>query len=213
MKMNSKPIMIYLELTNEKDIAPVSLECISAGRKIINESGGTLVGLVVGSEIEDAVKRIADYELDQLYTVDTESLQKSTGELITEVVVQVCTAVKPSMLMMGNTANAEDLAPRIAVALDTGVVTDCVEVKYDAGELLFVKPVYSCNVMAQFSILTEPRIITIRSKAYENPVSLTEQKCKIIPFPVDVNRYESKVELIDRIVEEDNEGPKLSVAD
>ena len=211
--MSDTLILIYIELSNEKDVAPGSLECIGAARKVIAESGGKVVGIMIGDGLQDAIDKVRDCGLDRLYIVDHKLFQKNTGELVTEVIVRACQELKPTLLLMANTGNAEDLAPRVACALNTGVVTDCVGIKYEQQEMLFVKPVYSSNVMAEFAIETQPRIATIRSRAYDKPEGFTEQKCEVVSFEMDLSKCESQVELIDRVLEEESSGPKLSVAD
>ena len=211
--MNSELILVYIELTREKDVSPASLECISAGRQVISEFGGKLAGLLIGSRVQDTAEEIENRGMDILFTIEDELFERSPGERIAEMIVQACSELKPTLLLMAHTANAEDLAPRVACALDTGIVTDCVEIQQEHGELFFVKPVYSSNVMARFTIATEPRIVTIRSRAYDKPEFQSERKCEVVPFAMDLSKCMPRTELIGRILEEEASGPKLSVAD
>ena len=197
--MNDNLILIYIELTDGKDVAPGSLECITAGKKVIGGSDGKLAGLLMGAGMQEAIQKIANRGLDILYSIEDERFQQSAGDLVSDAIVQACMELKPSVLIMANTANAEDLAPRIACALDTGVVTDCIAIKCDQGDLLFVKPVYSSNVIAEFSIMTEPRIATMRSRAYDAPEP-SGQMCDVVSLAADFSRCESRIELVGRTV-------------
>jgi electron transfer flavoprotein alpha subunit len=75
--------------------------------------------------------------------------------------------VSPRAILMGHTLLGMDLMPRIAARLDTGLVTDCVGLEFDSDTLLVTKPVYGGNVMAVFSLETEPYLLTIRNGAFD----------------------------------------------
>jgi electron transfer flavoprotein alpha subunit len=50
----------------------------------------------------------------------------------------------------GRHSPSVDLAPRIAFALDAGLVTDCAAIECVGGDLL-IKPVYGGKVMAAYT--------------------------------------------------------------
>ena len=48
-----------------------------------------------------------------------------------------------------------DLAPRVAVRLKAGVVTDCVELELDGDQLTIHRPVYCGKAVATFAVKLE----------------------------------------------------------
>jgi len=125
--------------------------------------------------------------------------------------LQVCERLKPKAILMGDSLLAVDMAPRIAFALDAGLVTDCVAVEVDGSEVSFIKPVYSSNIMAAYGFASEPWIVSLRARAHEAAVKEETRRSQVFSIQVELDSSLAKTAVIRRVVERD-EGVDLAQA-
>jgi len=207
---NDTAVLVLIETDNEKRMLPVSLESISAGRRLSSPLGGRLCALLMGNSLADAAKELSSRGIDEIHTVEHPLLESYQPETYLAALLQMLERLRPRAVIMGQTLTSLDLAPRLAFALDTGLVSDCVSIEVVAGEIQFIKPVYSSNVMAAYTMSTEPYLLTVRSGAYEQP---ERAGCaQIFPAAVDLEAAACKLTVVRRQVEAD-EGPKLARAE
>ena len=50
---------------------------------------------------------------------------------------------RPEGLIIGHTSKGKDFSPRIATKLNSGLISDAVELRSNEGEAVFTRPIYS----------------------------------------------------------------------
>ena len=205
-------VLIYVELGPDKSILPVSQECLTAGRKLAEALGCGVDGLVLGSSIGVATQELSHFGLDRVYAVDHPSLTAYHPEMSCTAFLHACEMVKPKAILMGETLVSIDLAPRAAFSLNAGLITDCVGFEMEEGGTLFVKPVYSSNVMAAYAPATEPYLVTMRSRVEDPAERREEAGAEVIGLEVELDASIVETVVIDRTLEEE-EGPELTSSD
>jgi len=202
-------VLIFVELGPDKRIHPISLECVTAGRRLAGALGCGLHGLIIGSSMGETTGELSHFGLDRVYTVDHPLLETYHPEITCTAFLQACEVVRPKAILMGETLISIDLAPRVAFSLNTGLVTDCVGFEMDKGDIHYVKPVYSSNVMAAYALTTEPYLITMRSRVEDPAERKDDGGAEVISLDVELGTSSLETEVIERILEEE-EGPKLT---
>lgn len=208
---NRGSVLVFVEQGPDRTVQSVSLECLTLGRKLAEFIGCRLFALVMGDSVEEATEEISRYDLDAVVRVEHPLLEAYQPELFVSAFKQVYEKTEPRAVLMGDTLTSVDLAPRLAFSLDTGLVTDCVGVESVQGEVRFIKPVYSGNVMAAYAFATEPYMATLRSRA-EGAPKKSNAACEIITVDVEPDASAVEIEVIRR-VQEEQEGPGLTRAD
>jgi len=206
------PVLVYIELGNEKNILPISLECLIGGKKLAAELGCTLSAVVIGHNVSDAAMEISAFGAKEVLVVDDALLDEYKPETYVAVFNQITEKADPRAILMGQTLISIDLAPRVAFSIDTGLVTDCVDIESSEGELQFIKPVYSGNVMAAYNLTTEPYMATIRTGSFEPAEKGEADGDKIKSLPVEIDTGVIKTEVLKREIEA-GEGPALTGAE
>ncbi len=205
-------VLILAEVSEGKEILPISLECVTAGKKLAEVLGGRTVALIIGTGVGEAAQEMARYDIDEVLLVDHPSLEGYQPELYASALLQVCERLKPRAILMGDTLTSIDMAPRVAFALNTGLITDCVAIEIDRADVSFVKPVYSSNVMAAYTFASEPSIVTLRSRVEEAAGKQDGADADVTPVEVELDVSAVKTEVMQRVIEED-EGINLTDAD
>ncbi len=212
MQENENIILIYAEIDDDGSILPVSLESVGIGKKLCNEHGSKLSVLIAGSNIEAAAEELRHYGIDFIHVADNPALEVYQPEYHLSIIEKVCGNTKPKAILFANTYTAIDLAPRVAFNLDTGLITDCVDISVEDGEMAFTKPVFSSNVLSVYGFAQEPAMATIRARAFE-PMERNETPAgEIIPIDIEFDENLLQTKVIKQEIQEED-GIPLSKAD
>ncbi|MCR4674642.1 MAG: electron transfer flavoprotein subunit alpha/FixB family protein [Lachnospiraceae bacterium] len=142
-----KDIWVFCEQRDGK-IVDTDIELISEGRKLANERGARLVGLLLGKEgIAEHVKELGGYGADIVYVVEDERLDVYTTDAYTKVICDIIDDKKPEVFLVGASTIGRDLAPRVAARLHTGLCADCTHLDINMEQYsAFLKEASSLNV-------------------------------------------------------------------
>ena len=110
---------------------PTSFELISEGRKLADELGTKLYGILLGEGIEGIAKELGGYGADGVYVCDHPLLKNYTTDGYTKVICDVIAEYKPEIMLIGATNIGRDLGPRCAARLHTGLTADCTHLDVD----------------------------------------------------------------------------------
>lgn len=195
-------VLVLVE-TKGKEIASVTFEIISAGKKIANELRGILCAVVLGDEVSDVSWKIASF-VDEVYSLDLPVFGRFQAEIYVSAVEQLCQNVNPDAVLMSHSIANLDLAPRLAHKMGVQVITDCIQltVEPETTYLLCTKPVYGAKVFSTFELEKKPYIATLRPKAMD-PSGPNPDRGKVIQFNPVIDKSSVRVELIE-IKSEDN---------
>ncbi len=95
--------------------------------------------------------------------------------------VTIAKEVNAVCLIVGNTSLGNDLAPRLAVKLNSGCITDCVNLQVESGEVIATRPIYAGKAFTKVKLSSVVKVFTIRpnvfkAELYENGTSNIEIK-------------------------------------
>ncbi len=190
-------------------LARISLELLGLAKDLATAAGQEVSAALLGSDLGDASQELARGGAQTVYVVDSPGLSEYNPDSYLFVLQNLCEQLKPAAILMGHTPVGQDLAPRLAFALGTGLVTDCTALAWDAAAgLVASKPIYGGNAVARLASETRPQTVTVRPKV-GNPLESVESVGSIavveaaLPAPATT--------LLGRVVEEDS-GVKLEEA-
>ncbi len=121
----------------------VSLELVSEGRKLADKLGEQLSAVVVGSDIAELAQPLIHLGADKVWLLDSPLLATYCPEFYTDALAHLIETNRPTIVLSGDTAIGQDLAPRLAARLKTGLVTECTALSLDQeGLVVLTKPSY-----------------------------------------------------------------------
>ena len=107
-------------------------QLLSEGRKLANDLGVELCGVLLGSGVnEEHAKALGGYGADKVYICDHELLKDYTTDAYTKVLCDLVEDKKPEVFLIGATNIGRDLGPRVAARLHTGLTADCTHLDVD----------------------------------------------------------------------------------
>ncbi len=174
MKCNKTNDLWVIVETNEDGSAKnVGLELLTPGRMMAQKQGGKLVALVIGYNVDAAVKAVQEHGADQIIVVDDEVYKKYTTDAYTIAVCELIKKYQPLSAMLGATNNGRDLGPRVNARLDTGLVADCTALDVDTNEdgstiVAWTRPAFGGNLMATIKCPDHtPQMGTVRPGVFK----------------------------------------------
>jgi electron transfer flavoprotein alpha subunit len=149
-------------------LRPVSLELVTAGKRIAGALGTQLVGLVFGSGFADAAAQFGGAGLDRLVVAEDPQLAEYTAESATTVVAKAVNEINPSVILFAGTTSGRDYAPRLAARLGVGLAADCVDLSVDGQALVGVRPVLGGRVQTAVNLGGSAiQMATVRPGSFE----------------------------------------------
>ena len=125
-------VWVYCEQRQGK-IMSTDLELISEGRKLADELGTELCGVLLGADVDNLVPELGGYGADKIYVCNHPLLMDYVTEAHAKLVCDLVAEYKPEVVLFGATNIGRDLAPRIAARLNTGLCADCTHLDVDVG--------------------------------------------------------------------------------
>ena len=217
--MNTDPkafsgVWVFCEQRQGK-MMPTTFELISEGRKLADELGVKLCGLLVGDNVGDLAESIGGYGADEVIVCDHPLLKNYTTDAYAKVICDIISEMKPEAFLIGATNIGRDLGPRVSSALTSGLTADCTQLEIGSHEdkklgktyenLLYqIRPAFGGNIVATIvNPEHRPQMATVREGVMKKEILDENYQGEVIRH--DVAKYVPEtdyvVKVIDRHVE------------
>lgn len=166
-----KDVWVFIECF-EGTPKSVGLELLGQGRKLAEGLKQQLCAVVIGKEVETAIKAANEYGADKVYVVQGEEYEHYSADGYGHVFLELCKKYKPDTILLGATINGRDLGSKIAVSVHTGLTADCTALSVDeeSGNVVWERPAFGGNLYAQILCSeTRPQMGTVRPGAFKKP--------------------------------------------
>src|SRR5580693_3526007 len=161
--------MKILLITEQRDAQwnKVSFETLAAAQQIVQQTKGTLTGVVIGKGISALAADLVAYRLDEVLTVEHDLLEKYTPDGYSLALKQVIESVKPDLVLFPHTYQVRDFAPKLAASLDKGMIGDCIGYRYENSKLIFVRQMFQGRTSADVVFTGDaPWIASFQASAF-----------------------------------------------
>ncbi|MFZ5648222.1 MAG: electron transfer flavoprotein subunit alpha/FixB family protein [Bacillota bacterium] len=138
----AKGIWVFVEQRDGK-IKKVTYELLSAGRKVADSLGEELCAVLPGKGVAGLAAALGEYGADKVFVLESDALEKYTTDGYANAVADLAKQNEPTAILMGCTITGRDLAAQVAQKLGTGLMTDCVDMALENGQLVFTRPIYA----------------------------------------------------------------------
>lgn len=163
-------IWVFCQLDERKEILPVVFELLAKGRELADQQGCHLVAVLGESELNalsDSTKpaQLLAAGADEVLHTRDARLMHNNAETFAAWLVELAQARKPEVILYGATNFGRELAPRVAVLLQTGLTADCtiLEMDTEKGLLQQTRPAFGGNLMATIVCPNHrPQMATVR---------------------------------------------------
>jgi electron transfer flavoprotein alpha subunit len=216
MEAKNKNLWVFIETGDDGKAKNVGLELLGPGRMLADKQGGKLVGVVIGSNVDEAVQSATAYGADQVIVVDGPEFAHYTTDAYANALCALVEKYGPTTILVGATNNGRDLGPRVSCRLKTGLTADCtgLDIDEESGNVAWTRPAFGGNLMA--TILCpdhRPQIGTVRPGVFKKAEPDTARTAEIIKEEIHIPASDIRTTLLEVIKEEGGESVDLEGAE
>lgn len=190
-------IWVFAQVDSAGVVLPVAYELLGKARELADERGCELVAVLgepsgagtaggaVAAEADDAAATDADAAkadanvlallaagADEVIRTRDERLAENDAEVYAAWLCDLARERKPEVILYGATNFGRELAPRVAVLLQSGLTADCtiLEMDTEKGLLQQTRPAFGGNLMATIVCPSHrPQMATVRPGIFSAP--------------------------------------------
>lgn len=182
-------VLIFIDHT-DGHIKKSSLEALSYGSKIAEQTGDVAEGIIIGSPTED-ITALGQYGVKKIHQVQNEALTTFDAQTYTKVIAQAAQQTGAKLIVFSNNSSGKSLAPRVAVRLKAGLVSGAVALPETAQGFIVRKTVFSGKAFAHVEVKTDVKVIALNVNSFT--INAGEGKADVVAFAATVEPPKTKV--------------------
>ena len=215
MEAKTKDLWVFVETNEDGTAKNVGIELLTPGKMMAGKQGGALVAVVIGNNVDAAVKAASEHGADKVIVVEGPKYAHYTTDAYSIALVTLVEKYGPTSMLIGATNNGRDLGPRVSCRLHTGLTADCtaLDIDEESGNVAWTRPAFGGNLMA--TILcpdNRPQIGTVRPGVFKKS-DAGEAKAEIIKEDIHVDAKDIRTQILELIKEADGENVDLEGAE
>jgi electron transfer flavoprotein alpha subunit len=164
----TKNIWVLPEINPADDeVGKLSLGLLSVARTLAIKTGGAVTALVFTGRPRDFSRILGRQGIPRAYVFQDALFERFSVEAYAAALLPLLRREKPWLFIMGKTAIGRELAPYLAVKLETGLVTDCIKIDLTNPEQpFFYRSVYGGQLYQEITLPTDKTIlVTLNSES------------------------------------------------
>ena len=130
-----KGVWVFCE-QRQGALMSTNFELVSEARKLADELGCEVTGLLLGDNVEGIAKELGGYGADKVLVCESPLLKDYTTDAYAKVMCDMVNEYKPEVLLIGATNIGRDLGPRCAARLHTGLTADATHLDIDTAKYI-----------------------------------------------------------------------------
>src|SRR5699024_11176105 len=114
------------------------------------------------NKLSPFAQQMIHYGADRVITIEDTQLEDYTPDGYKQAILSVINELSPYGIVMGHTAIGKDLTPALASKLQSGLVSDVIDIEVNEEQAIFTRPIYSGKAFEKKKILSGMIFATIR---------------------------------------------------
>ncbi len=175
MSEESTGVWVYLQHT-KTSLTKESLELLAAGKGVAEKLGQKVVGILLGSGLEDLAEKAIIYGADSVLLVDSPAFEPYFNLAYIDAIYFLVKERRPYVFLFAANEVGKDIAARVAFKVPTGLATDNVQLAVEdynnpaLGQfknlLIQVRPDFGTRLARIYTPRHRPQIATVRPGSF-----------------------------------------------
>ncbi|MEV8378093.1 electron transfer flavoprotein subunit alpha/FixB family protein [Kribbella sp. NPDC056861] len=149
-------VLVLVDHTGGK-VRKTTAELLTIARRL-----GEPVAVYIGDGVQDALPALGQYGATKVIALTDPELTQYLVAPKAEALAQVAAKIEPSAILISSNAEGKEIAARLAVKLDSGLITDAVDVQEGP---VTTQSVFAGNFSVQAKVTHGTPIITVKPNA------------------------------------------------
>ncbi|MFI7433150.1 FAD-binding protein [Micromonospora haikouensis] len=197
-------VLVVVEATREFGVKKVTLEMLTLAREL-----GTPSAVVLGGPgaAEALSAKLGEYGAEKIYAAESEEIDGYLVAPKATVLADLVKRVQPAAVLLASAQEGKEIAARLAVKLDNGILTDVVALAADGTA---TQVAFAGSTIVTSKVTRGLPLVTVR------PNSLTPAPAPATPaveqLTVTVGEADKLARVVDRVAEQKGSRPELTEA-
>jgi electron transfer flavoprotein alpha subunit len=197
-------VLVVVEATQAFGVKKVTLELLTLARGL-GEPAAVVLG---GPDAADALRdRLAEYGAQKIYAAGSAEIDGHLVAPKATVLAELVRRVQPAAVLLASTQEGKEIAARLAVKLDNGLLTDVVDLAADGTA---TQVVFAGSTIVKSKVTRGLPLVTLR------PNSVTPSPAPASPtlqeLTVALGEQDRLATVVDRVAEQKGSRPELTEA-
>jgi electron transfer flavoprotein alpha subunit len=197
-------ILVLVEHT-DGDVKKVTLELLTKAREL-GEPGA----VYVGSGFDKAKDKLAEYGAAKVYVAESAELTSYVVAPKAELLAKLVADVSPAAVLVAATAEGKEIAGRLAIKTDSGIVTDAVDLKLDGGVFVAEQSIFGGSSIVHSAVTVGTPIIAMRPNA--TPPAPGAAAAERIDVSVELSDSAKLAKVVEKVTVAKGDRPELTEA-
>jgi electron transfer flavoprotein alpha subunit len=197
-------VLVVVEATQAFGVKKVTLELLTIARELGEASAVVLGGPGAAAALTD---KLAEFGAQKIYAAESEDIDGYLVAPKATVLANLITSVSPAAVLLASTQEGKEIAGRLAVKLDNGILTDAVGL--DASGVA-TQVAFAGSTIVRSKVTRGIPLVTLR------PNSITPVPAPASPavenLTVEVTDTDKLARVVDRVAEQKGSRPELTEA-
>lgn len=119
-------------------LLPATLGAMGQARELADMIGVYVYAVLLGEDVEALGQDLLAYGADKVLVADDPGLAEYRPGLYAQILADLVDQYRPEILLMAASPLGNDLAPRLAQRLNTGLMSHCIKLELDMSERLLL---------------------------------------------------------------------------
>ncbi|HUQ96550.1 MAG TPA: electron transfer flavoprotein subunit alpha/FixB family protein, partial [Chitinophagaceae bacterium] len=183
-------VLIFIDHVSGQ-IKKASLEALSYGAALAEQTGTTAEGFLFGT-VTDDLSSLGQYGITKVHQVQHENVAHFDSQVYTKVAAELATQTGAQVLIFSNNTAGKAIAPRLSVRLKAGLVAGAVGLPDTKSGFVVKKAVFSGKAFAQVAVNTPVKIISLNVNSFQIK-NEGSQAAEVVPFNTTIEPSKLKI--------------------
>lgn len=153
-------VLVFIDHTNGV-VAKTASELLTLARSI-GDAHAVIAG--TSADLEAATPTLNAYGAQAITLLESNSINDHPSSAIAKAFAEVARSLAPKAILLPSTARGKEIAGRLAVRLESGIITDAIAL---SPELVATQPVFGGSTVVHSNVSKGCAIVTIRPNSIE----------------------------------------------
>jgi electron transfer flavoprotein alpha subunit len=197
-------VLVVVEATRESGVKKVTLELLTLARTLGSPSAVVLGGT---GAAEAFAPKLAEYGAEKIYAAEGDEIDGHLVAPKATVLASLIERVSPAAVLLASSQEGKEIAARLAVKLDNGLLTDVVDLGTDG---VATQVAFAGSTIVKARVTRGLPLVTLRP----NSVTPTPQAASpsVEQLSVSVTDADKLARVTDRVAEQKGSRPELTEA-
>jgi electron transfer flavoprotein alpha subunit len=197
-------VLVVVEATREFGVKKVTLELLTLARQLGTPAAVVLGGSGAAAALTD---KLGEYGAEKIYAAEGDEIDGYLVAPKATVLAELVKRVQPAAVLLASSQEGKEIAARLAVKLDNGILTDVVGLDADGTA---TQVAFAGSTIVKSKVTRGLPLVTLRPNSVPpTPAAATPA---VEQLDVQLTEADKLAKVVDRVVEQKGARPELTEA-